>query len=79
MFELSRYEVTGVQPVLGHAPGSFFEDDLEPGLERRLIERGAIREVERPPVPTPTRLDDPQPNLPPAAAAEPTTNTQQEE
>lgn len=66
MFELNRYEVTGVQPVLGHEPGSFFEDDLEPGLEQRLIDRGAIRIVPPLPVSTPPRLDDPQPEPPTA-------------
>jgi hypothetical protein len=78
VFELSRYEVTGVQAVLGHQPGSFFEDDLDPGLEQRMVERGAIRKVAplvaEPSVP---RLDDPQPNLPPPAA-ESTTQAQQE-
>lgn len=70
MFELSRYEVTGVQAVLGHEPGSFFEDDLEPGLEQRLLERGAIRIVAVPPSAPPPRLDDPQPKPPQDAEAE---------
>jgi len=68
MFQPTRYEVTGVQPVLGHEPGTFFEDDLEPGLERRLIERGSIQIVPAPAVAAQPRLDDPKPGLPRKAA-----------
>ena len=63
MFDTPRYEVTGTQPVLGHLPGSFFEADLDPVMEQRLISARAITPVAKPAAPEPpVRLDDPQPD-----------------
>ena len=79
MFDLSRYEVTGTVAVLGHQPGSVFEDDLDPAIEQRLLARGALRKLPPLVVVQPRRHDDPQPDLPPRAAEpKPTTKSQQE-
>jgi hypothetical protein len=40
-----RYEVVGVQPVLEHEPGEVFTAEIEPDLERFLIEIGGLRKV----------------------------------
>jgi hypothetical protein len=63
MFEPSRYKVTGTQPVLGHAPGSTFEDDLEPDLEARMLARGSLTKLE-----PPRRQTAPKPPAPPKDA-----------
>ncbi len=42
-----RYLVTGSREYRGHKPGATFEAALEPGPERRAIERGAIQLLER--------------------------------
>lgn len=39
---MTKYRVTGDRAVLGHAPGSVFEADLDSDLEQRLLARGAL-------------------------------------
>lgn len=68
MFQTPRYQVTGESAVLGHEPGSFFEDDLAPDLEARMIARGSLRRVPTEPSPEPLRLAS-QPDEEPADAA----------
>jgi hypothetical protein len=41
------YEVSGKRAYRGHAPGETFEARLDRFAERRAIERGAIRLLER--------------------------------
>jgi hypothetical protein len=36
------YEVTGKREYRGHAPGTEFEANLQPGAERRAVDRGDI-------------------------------------
>lgn len=51
----TRYAVTGSTAFLGHAPGDEFEADLDPGLERRALERGQIKPVHKK---TPAKKED---------------------
>lgn len=37
-----KYRVVGAAEVLGHAPGSEFEDEIPAELEARLFESGSI-------------------------------------
>jgi hypothetical protein len=39
---MTVYKVTGPVAYAGHEPGEEFEAELEPDLERRALERGAI-------------------------------------
>lgn len=41
-----RYLVTGKRQYRWHAPGTVFEEKLDPDAERRAIERGSIRVLE---------------------------------
>ena len=36
------YRVNAPSDVLGHEPGTEFEDDLDPVLEKRLLDSGAL-------------------------------------
>ena len=38
----TTYKVTGNVPFMDHQPGEEFEADLDPELEERALERGAI-------------------------------------
>lgn len=40
-----KYEVVGPFVTLETAPGGTFERELDPVMEQRLLEQGAIREV----------------------------------
>lgn len=63
MFRPRRYQVTGIQPVLDHEPGSVFEADIEPTQEARLISSGALRVIPMPDLVFPPPLDvEPPPN-----------------
>lgn len=63
MFQPRRYQVTGVQPVLDHEPGSVFEADIDPTQEARLIAGGALRVIPMPEQKFPPPLDvEPPPN-----------------
>lgn len=42
-----RYLVTGNREYRGHQPGTIFEAAIDPGPERRAVERGAIQLLER--------------------------------
>jgi hypothetical protein len=44
---LTKYKVTGVAPVFKTRPGEFFEADLDPVQEQRLIDCGAIQPVKK--------------------------------
>ena len=39
---MPSYTVTGPTAFQGHAPGTTFTADLDPGLEARAVERGSI-------------------------------------
>jgi len=43
----SRYIVLGTRRYRGHPPGEIFEAALDPAAERRAIDRGNIRVLER--------------------------------
>lgn len=45
--EKKTYKVTGPSSFRGHAPGEEFEAGLLPDQERRAIERGSIRVVNK--------------------------------
>ena len=63
MFQPRRYQVTGIQSVLGHAPGSIFETDIEPAQEARLLASGALLRLPMPDIEFPPPLDvEPPPN-----------------
>ena len=70
MFQPSRYEVTGTQPVLDHEPGTYFEADIPPVQEARLLASGALRlvPVESPEFPPP--LDSEPPTTPTSTSEE---------
>ena len=61
MFQPRRYEVTGSQPVAPngaiHEPGSFFEEDIDPVQEARLLASGALTVVPVEPQEFPPPLD----------------------
>ena len=67
MFQPRRYQVTGIQPVLDHEPGSIFEADLEPVQEARLLASGAL-----------IRLAVESPDWPPPLDVEPPPNPEQQ-
>lgn len=78
MFQPRRYQVTGIQPVLDHEPGSIFEADIEPERESRLLASGALSWIPMPDREWPPPLDvEPPPN--PEHAAEDGPLLQQEE
>lgn len=41
------YLVTGNRQYRGHSPGDMFEAKLDPAVERRAIQRGAIQLLDR--------------------------------
>ena len=41
----TTYKVTGLTAYAGHRPGETFEADLDPGQERRAVERGSIKAI----------------------------------
>jgi hypothetical protein len=41
----TTYKVTGSTPFGNHQPGETFEAELDPELEQRALERGAIEVV----------------------------------
>lgn len=47
MTDLGLYEVTGRRAYRGHDPGTTFEARIAPGPERRAVDRGDIRLIER--------------------------------
>jgi hypothetical protein len=58
---VKRYKVTGTQAVLGgKLPGSVFEEDIDPGVEKFLLGISAI-EVVPEPEPKPKPEPDPEP------------------
>lgn len=44
---LQEYKVTGSRMFRGHAPGETFKANLAPSQERRAIQRGDIRKVNK--------------------------------
>lgn len=57
----TRYVVTSIHPVLGHAPGEEFSADLPEGQEAALIGGGAIArkaDVDPKPKPKPAAHDN---------------------
>lgn len=42
-----RYKVTGNRKYRGHDPGTIFEARIDPAVEQRAIDRGAIELLER--------------------------------
>lgn len=42
---MTKYRVAGTTAFLGYQPGDTFEADLDPGQERRALERGSIKKV----------------------------------
>jgi len=44
---MTRYQVTGTLPFLGHQPGETFDAHLTPDHEQRAKARGSIRVVKR--------------------------------
>ena len=50
-----KYRVVGAAEVLGHAPGSDFEDDIPAELEARLLESGSIIRVQQDAPKTPNK------------------------
>ena len=44
---MTRYEVTGLVPFGDHQPGDIFEEELDPELEERALERGSISKTSK--------------------------------
>jgi hypothetical protein len=44
----TTYKVVGGRGFAGFKPGDTFEADLDPGQERRALERGSIKKVKQP-------------------------------
>lgn len=55
---MTTYKVTGQLPYLGHPPGEVFEADLEPNMERRALQRGAIAKSKAKPTAETEEEDD---------------------
>jgi hypothetical protein len=44
---VKTYKVLGSQPVMGHAQGEQFSANIPPPHEKRLLDRGSIKVVEK--------------------------------
>lgn len=44
---VTRYQVTGPRPYMGHQPGETFDAELPPDQEQRAKDRGSLRVVKR--------------------------------